>query len=331
MTTTRKKHAKRLVFFNHKGGVGKTTLTINLAYALVASGKRVLIVDTDPQCSLSSFFLEESFLDRMLDESESAAGNTIWSALQPVSEGTGPLKQIKPVKITDALHVAVGDIRLSGFENSLADCWNQCLTRNRRGYNCTAALSTLVDGLASDTRADFVFFDAGPNIGPLNRIVILDCTHFIVPAACDLFSSRALKTLGFAMSEWVTTWERIKEQAPDQTPLLEGRPMLLGYIPQGFRVYRGEMAQGSFRVLSKLESRIVEFVWKPIQTAYAQSTKDRPSNLKLGQIKFFGTIVTDAQSQGTPLWQVSGGNASAKNEAHAEFLQLAKLVIARTA
>src|SRR3977135_898238 len=101
------KSAKRLVFFNHKGGVGKTTLTVNLAHALVEAGKRVLLVDTDPQCSLSSFYLEESFLDKMLDDSESEGGNTIWSALRPVSEGVGPLKHIVPVKISEGLYVAV--------------------------------------------------------------------------------------------------------------------------------------------------------------------------------------------------------------------------------
>ena len=74
------KNAKRLVLFNHKGGVGKTTLTVNLAHALVEAGKRVLLVNTDPQCSLSSFYLVEEFLDKMLDESETAKGNTVWSA-----------------------------------------------------------------------------------------------------------------------------------------------------------------------------------------------------------------------------------------------------------
>src|SRR5437870_3387000 len=174
------RNAKRLVLFNHKGGVGKTTLTINLAHALVDAGKRVLLVDTDPQCSLSSFFLEEQFLDKMLDESETTDGNTLWSALRPVSEGTGKSGSIQPVKIRARLHLAVGDIRLSNYENSLADCWNLCLSRNRRGYFCTAALSNLVDNLIASTKADFVFFDAGPNIGPLNRAVLLDCTHFIV-------------------------------------------------------------------------------------------------------------------------------------------------------
>src|SRR5437762_11626699 len=103
------KPAKRLVLFNHKGGVGKTTLTVNLAYALVEAGKRVLLVDTDPQCSLSSFFLEEKYLDQLLDKSESASGNTLWSSLRPVSEGTGPRLPITPVKIRDRLYLAVGD------------------------------------------------------------------------------------------------------------------------------------------------------------------------------------------------------------------------------
>jgi cellulose biosynthesis protein BcsQ len=325
------RNAKRLVLFNHKGGVGKTTLTVNLAYALVEAGKRVLLVDTDPQCSLSSFYLEEKFLDKMLDESETDEGNTLWSALRPVSEGTGASQAIEPVEIRKRLHLAVGDIRLSNYENSLADCWNLCFQRNRRGYVCTAALSNLVDDLVIRTRADFVFFDAGPNIGPLNRAVMLDCTHFIVPAACDLFSTRALKTLGFALSEWVGTWDRVREMAPDQSSLLAGTPKLLGYVPQGFRVYRGEMAASPLTVLSRLESRIVEFVWKPLQIAQGFSGKDRPSNLKLGQVKFFGTLVTDAQNQGKPIWEVTGGNASGKEEAHRLFSRMAARVVAQTA
>jgi cellulose biosynthesis protein BcsQ len=324
------KRAPRLVLFNHKGGVGKTTLTVNLAYALLEAGKRVLLVDTDPQCSLSSFFLEETFLDKLLDKSESNEGNTLWTALRPVSEGTGSIAQISAVKILDGLHLAVGDIRLSHFENSLADCWNLCLSRNRRGYFCTAALSQVVDFLTQKTKADFVFFDAGPNIGPLNRAVLLDCSHFIIPAACDLFSTRAIKTLGFALSEWVTTWKQIAERGPEGAPLLPGSPQLLGYVPQGFRVYRGEMAEAPFSILARLNSRIVDFVWKPLQAAYGLSTKTAPAKLKLGEVKFFGVLAPRGQEDGVPLWKVSAGNAAGKGEARNLFAEMAKRIMALT-
>ncbi len=321
----------RLVLFNHKGGVGKTTLTVNLAYALVEAGKRVLLVDTDPQCSMSSFYLEEKYLDNLLDKSESNEGSTLWTALRPVSEGTGPIARIDPVRICQGLHLAVGDIRLSEFENSLAECWRACMDRNRRGYHCTAALSQLVDALVRRTKSDFVFFDAGPNIGPLNRVVLLDCSQFIIPAACDLFSTRALKTLGFALSQWVAAWARNTEQAPEGTPLLAGSPQLLGYIPQGFRVYRGEMSKAPISVLGKLERRVIDFVWKPLREVSGLPNKGHPSRLRLGQVKFFGDLAALGQSQGASLWDVSGGNADGKREARKVFADLAKRLISLTA
>src|SRR5204862_1592048 len=200
-------------------------------------------------------------------------GNTLWTAIKPVSEGSGTLAEIAPVKIREVLVLAVGDIRLSEYENSLAECWNLCLNRNRRGYLCTTALSRLVDSLAKATKADFVLFDAVPNIGPLNRAILLDCSHFIVPAACDLFSSRALKTLGYALSDWIITWQKVTEMAPDGTTLLEGTPQLLGFIPQGFRVYGGRMANAPLVAISTLGHRVIDFVWNALLYAYVVSTK----------------------------------------------------------
>jgi cellulose biosynthesis protein BcsQ len=48
---------KKIALFNHKGGVGKTTLTVNIAAALADRDRTVLIIDSDPQCNLSSFYL----------------------------------------------------------------------------------------------------------------------------------------------------------------------------------------------------------------------------------------------------------------------------------
>ena len=62
--------SKRIALFNHKGGVGKTTLTVNVAMALAAQGKTVLLVDSDPQCNLTSYLIDDEVVDDLLDTSE---------------------------------------------------------------------------------------------------------------------------------------------------------------------------------------------------------------------------------------------------------------------
>jgi len=59
----------KITLFSHKGGVGKTTLTVNTAWALADAGYSVLVVDADPQCSLTSYLKDEATVDEYLDSS----------------------------------------------------------------------------------------------------------------------------------------------------------------------------------------------------------------------------------------------------------------------
>ncbi|MBR0728304.1 ParA family protein [Bradyrhizobium japonicum] len=81
--------AKRISVCNHKGGVGKTTLTFNIASQLAEMGKRVLMVDADPQCNLSAYVMESAVVDDLLDHSDDDDGETIWSGVKPVVDATG--------------------------------------------------------------------------------------------------------------------------------------------------------------------------------------------------------------------------------------------------
>jgi cellulose biosynthesis protein BcsQ len=232
-----KRHrAKRIAIYNHKGGVGKTTLTVNIAYALTELGKSVLLVDSDPQCNLTSYLVDASVVDDMLDSSETATGRTLWSAIKPVADGVGEARLIKPIGVNNLL-LLPGDILLSKFEQDLYQSWSESFLRRVRGYRGTAALSALVNEVAAANHADFVFYDSGPNIGPLNRVILLDCDYFIVPAACDSFSVRAFKTLGQTLADWIRDWSTAVSLAPDNVYLLPGKPKMIGYIPQRFRVY----------------------------------------------------------------------------------------------
>src|ERR1035437_992865 len=94
-----KPKAHTLALFNHKGGVGKTTLAINMADAMADLGLRVLLIDADPQCNLTAFFLSEKQLDDLLGESDEANGGTLWSAIKPVGDGKGPIKDIEAFEV----------------------------------------------------------------------------------------------------------------------------------------------------------------------------------------------------------------------------------------
>jgi cellulose biosynthesis protein BcsQ len=90
---------KKIALFNHKGGVGKTTLTINIADAFAKTGKTVLLVDADQQCNLTSFYLEESTLEEMLsDYNGKESCGTFWSAVKPVVEGRGGVVDFEEIE-----------------------------------------------------------------------------------------------------------------------------------------------------------------------------------------------------------------------------------------
>src|SRR6266851_6658701 len=89
----------RITIYNHKGGVGKTTLNVNIASALAELGKAVLLVDSDPQCNLTSYLLSDDVVDDLLDHSDGPKGQTIWTAVKPVCNQVGECESLKPIEV----------------------------------------------------------------------------------------------------------------------------------------------------------------------------------------------------------------------------------------
>jgi cellulose biosynthesis protein BcsQ len=326
LTSPKQKTPRFLALFNHKGGVGKTTLTVNIAHSLTKLGKRVLLVDADPQCNLSAYYLSADQVDKVLDAAESDQGNTLWSALKPLVDLGGKLKGIKPFDLGDSLFLLHGDLKLSNFEQELTTAWIDCFQRKTRGLNTTGALLSIVTKVAIGLNIDYVFFDVGPNIGPLNRAIILGCDYFIVPAACDLFSIRALSTLGRSIAGWVTDWKVISSIAPSSTTFLRGKPIFLGYIPQRFRVYRGQVSAGHAGLMSRIGRSVgsdIVNVLRATDPGLAISTSD----YKLGEVKDFGQLAAISQLEGLPLEQCTKGTPDQQAKAALIFDTIAKKII----
>jgi cellulose biosynthesis protein BcsQ len=300
---------------------------MNLASALADMGRRVLLVDSDPQCNLTSYLIADDVVDDLLDKADTDAGQTIWSALRPLSEATGSFKVIKThATPVGNLSILPGDIRLSEFEVDLSDFWAQCFQRKLKGFRGITAISELVSAVATNLNVDYIFYDSGPNIGALNRCILLDCDYFIVPVACDLFSLRALRTLGRTLVSWIRDWQTISELAPEDTFLLNGKPKFLGYVPGGFRVYGGAIAQQHSHYLSQIEKDIHSQVVTLLRKVDPELAQGTLSQFKLGEIKDFGSLVPSSQKDGLPFYSVKSGTPDQRATAKQALMALAKRV-----
>ena len=319
----------RITIYNHKGGVGKTTLTVNIAFALAALGKSVLLVDSDPQCNLTSYLLSDDVVDDLLNHSNDPDGRTIWTAVRPLLENTGVGRFVEPISVGD-LALLPGDIRLSEFEEFLGDAWADSFKRRLGGLQATSSISSVVSHLNAQRNFDFVFYDAGPNIGPLNRVLLMDSDFFIVPVACDAFSVRALATLGQTIKKWIIDSRTIESIAPDGVTLLNSVPKFLGYIPQRFRVYNKEMTKEAKSYLREIRGRVYRDISSVLRDVDGNLAPARQVNPVVGQIKDLASVVQKAQQEGVAIWRCSSTNGMMKKEAKTAFNKIAQHLVEKT-
>jgi cellulose biosynthesis protein BcsQ len=275
--------------------------------------------------------VDELVVNNLLDKSDSPAGSTLWSAVKPVVDAVGEARSIPAVEVRPNLFLLPGDVRLAEFEQELNTFWGECFQRKTRGFRGAGALSAIVTTAVRRFKIDYVFYDSGPNIGALNRVILLDCDHFIIPAACDLFSLRAISTLGHTLETWIKDWATIADLAPEDQLLLAGMPQLLGFIPQRFRVYRGLPAAQYARFLPLLEKRINSEVIARLRKIDLGLLPPTGEALKIGEVKDFGSLSTASQDEGVPIAYVDhAGTPDQKSEAKAVFTILAQAIMKRT-
>lgn len=113
--------SKVIVLFNHKGGVSKTTTTYHVGWKLTEYGKKVLLVDGDPQCNLTSLLLGEYF-DEYYTNSQTSKNN-IKDAVKMAFEGKPrPICAIDCFSPTDNsnLFIIPGHMDLSEYDPALS-------------------------------------------------------------------------------------------------------------------------------------------------------------------------------------------------------------------
>ncbi|WP_330271193.1 ParA family protein [Lentzea sp. NBC_00516] len=322
---------KIVSFFNHKGGVGKTTLVYNIGLAMASLGHRILFVDIDPQANLTTAALPEERLSQALHDEQ-----TIFHCLEPLVDRSGDVKEVQPLQIRPNAWLLPGDIRLSEFEEIAPTGWTEAVAGNAGGFRTSTALYRLVSRLGSNINADIALLDLGPNVGALNRTAILASDGFVVPLAPDLFSISALSSVGKSASLWTGEWEAAKGSGARRKidlgfALPAGKPVPLGYISQQFSVYRQEPAEAYRRWISKIPTAYSSGILEPLEEAGVKVPTQPP---RIGEVKNLSSLVPIAQRTNQAIFELGGAEARGAQYTRAKdtydlFSGLAKEILAR--
>ncbi len=159
------KHAEVIAFANQKGGVAKTTTTLNLAVAFAESGHRVLCIDLDPQGNLTM--------------SQGIDPDKVEKSLYDVLVNDMPISEIIQHREID---IAVASIDLAGAEIAMS-------TKIGRERSLEKALKEVSGDY------DFVCIDTPPSLGLLTINALTAANKVIVPVQCEYLSMRGLVQL----------------------------------------------------------------------------------------------------------------------------------------
>ena len=221
----------RYVVFNQKGGVGKSTITCNLAAISAAQGLRTLVIDLDPQGNSTRYLLGAG-ADALGDTAAEFFDQTLRFTLR--TQATEEFIRATPF---EHLHLLPSSPKLEELHGKLESRYK---------------IYKLRDALAALDGYDRVYIDTPPALNFFTRSALIACQGCLIPFDCDDFSRRALYALMDSVQEIQADHNRelvvsgivvnqfqVRANLPQrlvQALIDEGLPVLQPYLSASVRI-----------------------------------------------------------------------------------------------
>ena len=308
--------SKRIALFNHKGGVSKTTTTFNLGWMLASKGKRVIIVDTDPQANLTGLVLGyqgPTELERFYTDEK---GRNLKAGLAPAFESQPvPLQAVDcvPVAGQENLLLLPGHIGLSEYEVTLGIA-QELSGSIQTLQNLPGAITALLQKTADKFQADYTLIDMNPSLSSFNRNLLMTSEYFIVPTNPDFYSVMAIDSLCNVLPHWYD-WSKnaasmdILRNAT--YPFPEITPQFMGTIIQNYRPRGGAPASSFQKWVDAINHKVAKELLPKLESTGMTFPSEKYQSIEtiddccLATIPDFNSLIAKSQEAQTPVFALT--------------------------
>ncbi|MFP2958249.1 ParA family protein [Myxococcus sp. 1LA] len=304
---------KIITIFNNKGGVGKTTTTWNLGDHIARQGKRVLLIDFDPQCNLSIAVLGESRFVKLLPHQNSPYGTCIRAFLQRFLQNTGGEELFLHEggeQSAPSLRIIAGDFWLNVYAEAL-NVGNDLLSGT--GIAKFVILKRMIDRASEKLGApfDYALIDLPPSFGALVRAALYVSDYFLVPCTSDNFSAYCVGLIGQMLPNFLQDWSQGMARFKSSNPAFPdydalGQPKFAGWIFNGYDTRGGNVVRADQvhkdRIVQAIKDDLVaKITHADSKISYNPIPNNLPADYCIGSTEDMNVLVQNSLWQSVPI------------------------------
>lgn len=298
---------KIISFFNHKGGVSKTTTAYHVSWMLADMGHRVLMVDTDSQCNLTLTAIGEDHYETFLvtnpDNNIKSCLDTAFYSKPKLIEAPSCVK----VKDKENLILLPGNFDITEFEVQLGISFQLSGSFSIMS-SLPGSFYYLFQQCAEKFNIDYVIVDLNPSLSAINQAIISSSNYFILPSSPDYFSNMAIKSMARIFPQWEQWAVQARKVFNNSTyPLPQIKPKFLGYSINDFNIRNQQPTAAFDQIMTDIDNTINNTLYISLHEMGMTIDRDNypEGSLCLAKISNFQHLQAKYQEYGVPVFALT--------------------------